>query len=80
MYIEEKNGLRILVPMKNYRICTKDKTQVFDGKVYLGKNDTMENYIALTENEALELQQKLENESLEELQQTLKSEVDEDED
>ena len=80
MYLDVQGVLRILTPLKGYKICTKEKTQVFDDKVYLGKNDVAENYISVTEDEAEQINAELENESLEELQQTLKSEIDEDED
>lgn len=60
MYLDIQGVLRILTPLKGYKICTKEKTQVFDDKVYLGKNDVAENYISVTELEAEQINAELE--------------------
>lgn len=65
MKIIEKNGLRILTPNAGYRIVNKEKTQVYDSVVYLGKLDTMDNYVELTQEEAEQLIKKLEVKELE---------------
>lgn len=60
MKIVEKNGLRILTPNVGYRIANAECTQVYDSVVYLGKLDTMDNYVELTDAEAEELIKQLE--------------------
>ena len=59
MYILHKNGLRILIPEAGFKIVDKDKTKVFNREIYLGKYDSINNYIALPINEANELAKKL---------------------
>lgn len=60
MKIVEKNGLRILTPRVGYRLANKERTQVYDTVVYLGKLDTMDNYVELTNTEAEQLIKELE--------------------
>lgn len=59
MYILQQNGLRILIPKAGFKIVNKDKTKVFNSKIYLGKYDSINNYIPLPINEANELDKKL---------------------
>lgn len=66
MQIIEKNGLRILTPRVGYRLANKERTQVYDTVVYLGKLDTMDNYVELTDSEAEQLRIELENKQNEE--------------
>lgn len=61
MYILHQNGLRILIPKAGFKIVNKDKTKVFNSKIYLGKYDSINNYIPLPINEANELAKKLSN-------------------
>ena len=65
MYIEEKNGLRILTPNVGYRIVNKEKTQVYDTVVYLSKLDSIDNYITMPNEEAEQLIKDLETKELE---------------
>lgn len=60
MKIVERKGLRVLTPNTGYRIVNKEKTQVFDSVVYLGKLDTIDNYISMTNAEAEALIKELE--------------------
>ena len=60
MEIINKNGLRILMPRVDYRLANKEKTQIYDSVVYLGKLDTMDNYVELTQEEAEQLIKELE--------------------
>lgn len=54
------NGLRVLTPRVGYRLANKERTQVYDSVVYLGKLDTMDNYVELTQVEAEQLRKELE--------------------
>lgn len=60
MEIINKNGLRVLTPRVGYRLANKERTQVYDSVVYLGKLDTMDNYVELTQEEAEQLRKELE--------------------
>lgn len=60
MEIIIENGLRILTPRVGYRLANKERTQVYDSVVYLGKLDTMDNYVELTQEEAEQLRKELE--------------------
>lgn len=60
MKIIENNGLRILTPNAGHRLANKEKTQVYDTVVYLGKLDTMDNYITMPNYEAEQLIKELE--------------------
>jgi hypothetical protein len=60
MKIINKNGLRILTPRVGYRLANKERTQVYDTVVYLGKLDSMDNYVELTQEEAEQLRKELE--------------------
>lgn len=60
MEIINKNGLRILTPRVGYRLANKERTQVYDTVVYLGKLDSMDNYVELTQEEAEQLRKELE--------------------
>lgn len=66
MEIIIKNGLRILTPRVGYRLANKERTQVYDTVVYLGKLDTMDNYVELTNAEAEQLTKELEQGVVEE--------------
>lgn len=59
MYILHQNGLRILIPKAGFKIVNKDKTKVFNKEIYLGKYDSINNYISLPINEANALAKKL---------------------
>lgn len=52
MKLEEKNGLRILTPKEGYKLQRKGEDNNFSEIVYLGKNDSEENYKEITEAEA----------------------------
>ena len=60
MEIIIKNGLRVLTPRYGHRLANKERTQVYDSVVYLGKLDTMDNYVELTNAEAEQLIKELE--------------------
>lgn len=60
MEIIIENGLRVLTPRVGYRLANKERTQVYDSVVYLGKLDTMDNYVELTQEEAEQLRKELE--------------------
>lgn len=63
MEIIIKNGLRILTPNVGCRIVNKEKTQVYDNVLYLGKLDSIDNYIEMTNEEAENLIKELEKEN-----------------
>lgn len=60
MEIINKNDLRILTPRVGHRLANKERTQIYDSVVYLGKLDTMDNYAELTQEEAEQLRMELE--------------------
>lgn len=62
MEIINKNGLRVLTPKYGHRLANKERTQVYDSVIYLGKLDTMDNYVELTQEEAEQLIKELEHE------------------
>ena len=55
-----KNDLRILTPRVGYRLANKERTQIYDSVVYLGKLDTIDNYVELNQEEAEQLIKELE--------------------
>lgn len=49
MKLEERNGLRILTPEKGYFLQRNGDEKNFSEIVYLGKNDTADNYQEFSE-------------------------------
>lgn len=45
MKIEVKELFTIINPKEGYRISNLDKTEMYEGSLYLGKHDVPENYI-----------------------------------
>lgn len=48
MNLRSVNKLRILTPSLDKKLATKDKTSVFEGEIYLGIQDSAENYVEIT--------------------------------
>ena len=61
-----RNGLTILEPESNMYIANKEKTEVYDREIYLGKSDSVDNYIEISSEERLEILDKIEKERLSE--------------
>ena len=61
-----RNGLTILEPADNMYIANKEKTEVYDREIYLGKSDSADNYIEISSDERLEILEKIEKERLKE--------------
>ena len=51
MIIEEKTNYIKLTPSEGFHISNKDKTEIYEGFIYLGKYDSVENYIEVTNEE-----------------------------
>ena len=60
-----RNGLTILEPDSNMYIANKEKTEVYDREIYLGKSDSAENYVEINSGERSEILAKIEKERLE---------------
>ena len=68
MTIEEKTNYIKLIPSDGYHISKIDKTEMYEGFIYLGKYDSIENYIEVT-NEEYEEWKRLKEEELKRLQE-----------
>lgn len=51
MTIEEKTRYIKLIPSVDYHLSNKDKTEMYEGFIYLGKYDSPDNYIEVTNEE-----------------------------
>ena len=51
MKIEIKKSITIITPEEGYKISNLDKTDMYEGSLYLGKYDAPENYIEVTNTE-----------------------------
>ena len=60
-----RNGLTILEPANNMYITNKEKNEVYDREIYLGKFDNADNYIEISSDERLEILNKIKKERLE---------------
>ena len=60
-----RNGLTILEPANNMYIANKEKNEVYDREIYLGKSDSADNYVEISSDERLEILNKIEEERLE---------------
>ena len=58
--IESKEG---------YVFALKDKSEVYDNIIYLGKYDSADNYIQITKKEAEQIKKELEEKSLQEMKE-----------
>lgn len=61
--IESKEG---------YVFALKDKSEVYDNIIYLGKYDSADNYIEVTKEEAIQIRQQIEEEHRREYEASLK--------
>ena len=51
MRIEQKTNYIELIPEEGYHLSNKDKTEMYEGFIYLGKYDSPDNYIEVTNEE-----------------------------
>ena len=51
MRAEQKTNYIELIPEKGYHLSNKDKTEMYEGYIYLGKYDSPDNYIEVTNEE-----------------------------
>ena len=51
MIIEEKTNYIKLIPSEGFHLSNTNKTEMYEGFVYLGKYDTPDNYIEVTNEE-----------------------------
>ena len=51
MVIEQKTNYIELIPEKDYHLSNKDKSEMYEGYICLGKYDSPENYIEVTNEE-----------------------------
>lgn len=51
MVIEQKTNYIELTPEKGYHLSNKDKSEMYEGYICLGKYDSPENYIEVTNEE-----------------------------
>ena len=51
MIIEQKTNYIELIPEEGYHLSNKDKTEMYEGFIYLGKYDSANNYIEVTNEE-----------------------------
>ena len=51
MIIEEKTNYIKLTPSVGFHLSNTDKTEMYEGFIYLGKYDSIENYIEVTNEE-----------------------------
>lgn len=59
-----RNGLTILEPESNMYIANKEKTEVYDREIYLGKSDSADNYVEISSDERLEILNRIEEDAL----------------
>lgn len=48
MRILQKSNYIELIPEEGYHLSNKDKTEMYEGFIYLGKYDSPDNYIEVT--------------------------------
>ena len=48
MIIEEKTNYIKITPSEGFHLSNTDKTEMYEGFIYLGKYDAIENYIEVT--------------------------------
>ena len=51
MKIETKKTFTIIIPEEGYHLSNIDKTEMYEGFIYLGKYDSPDNYIEVTNEE-----------------------------
>ena len=51
MKIEQKTNYSKLTPSEGYHLSNKDKTEMYEGYICLGKYDSANNYIEVTNEE-----------------------------
>lgn len=51
MIIEEKTNYIKLAPSVGFHLSNTDKTEMYEGFIYLGKYDSPDNYIEVTDEE-----------------------------
>lgn len=51
MIIEEKTNYIKLTPSEGFHLSNTDKTEMYEGFIYLGKYDSPDNYIEVTNEE-----------------------------
>ena len=56
---------------KGYVFALKDKSEVYDNVIYLGKYDSADNYIEVTKEEATQIRQQIEEASRREYEASL---------
>lgn len=64
MKIETKKSFTVIISEDGYKLSKKDKTEMYDGKICLGKYDSIDNYIEVTILEYEEWKQNKDNEIL----------------
>ena len=69
MTIEQKTNYIKLTPEKGFRISKADRSDMYEGFIYLGKYDLPENYIEVPNEEYEELKRLQEEEELKRLQE-----------
>lgn len=57
MRTEQKTNYIELMPEEGYHLSNKDKTEMYEGFIYLGKYDSANNYIEVTNEEYEEWKQ-----------------------
>lgn len=57
MRIEQKTNYIELIPEEGYHLSNKDKTEMYEGFIYLGKYDSANNYIEVTKEDYKEWKQ-----------------------
>ena len=62
MYLVETKKIRVLKPRESKFLANKEKTEVYEGFVYLSKSDNPNNYVEVDENEKNEILKKQEEE------------------
>ena len=51
MRIEQKTNYIELIPEEGYHLSNKEKTEMYEGFIYLGKYDSPDSYIEVTNEE-----------------------------
>ena len=51
MKIEQKTNYIELIPEEGFHLSNTDKTEMYEGSIYLGKYDSPDNYIEVTNEE-----------------------------
>ena len=63
MTIEEKTNYIKLTPSEGFHLSNTDKTEMYEGFIYLGKYDSPKNYIEVTKEDYEELKRLQEDHS-----------------